>query len=133
VTPTRPTEPSCASSAIRAPGGSELLAETLALGVCGTDREILSGEYGWSPPGSDHLVLGHEWLGRVRAAPADTSYAAGDLLAGVLRRPDSEPCPCCARGQFDCAATAAIRGAGSRSATGTARTSSCSSRSSPCT
>ena len=27
----------------------ELLVEMLALGVCGTDREILDGQYGWAP------------------------------------------------------------------------------------
>jgi D-arabinose 1-dehydrogenase-like Zn-dependent alcohol dehydrogenase len=48
--------------------GSELLVEIVALGVCGTDREIVAGEYGWAPDGSDRLVLGHESLGRVRDA-----------------------------------------------------------------
>ena len=28
-----------------------VLVRTMALGVCGTDREIVSGEYGWAPPG----------------------------------------------------------------------------------
>ncbi|MGH3390252.1 MAG: theronine dehydrogenase, partial [Actinomadura sp.] len=37
------------------PAEGELLVEGLALGVCGTDREIASGEYGWAPPGSDRL------------------------------------------------------------------------------
>jgi threonine dehydrogenase-like Zn-dependent dehydrogenase len=46
-------------------------------------------------------VLGHESLGRVLEAPADSGFAAGDLVAGVVRRPDPEPCPACARGEFD--------------------------------
>jgi glucose 1-dehydrogenase len=79
----------------------ELLVETLALGVCGTDREILSGEYGWAPPGRDSLVLGHEFLGRVREAPAGSAFQNGDHVAGIVRRPDPEPCPCCGRGEFD--------------------------------
>ena len=37
-----------------------LLVRTLALGVCGTDREIVAGDYGEAPPGSERLVLGHE-------------------------------------------------------------------------
>ena len=42
-----------------------ILVEAVATGVCGTDREITSGAYGWAPPGRDRLVLGHESLGRV--------------------------------------------------------------------
>jgi threonine dehydrogenase-like Zn-dependent dehydrogenase len=73
----------------------------LALGVCGTDREIAAGEYGWPPPGADRLVLGHESLGRVREAPPGAGFASGELVAGIVRRPDPEPCACCARGEFD--------------------------------
>lgn len=28
-----------------------VLVKTRAVGVCGTDLEIISGEYGWAPPG----------------------------------------------------------------------------------
>jgi glucose 1-dehydrogenase len=82
-------------------GPGELLVEGLAVGVCGTDREIMDGEYGWAPPGEERLVLGHESLGRVLDAPPDSGFAAGDLVVGVVRRPDPEPCPACARGEFD--------------------------------
>jgi len=83
------------------PGAGELLVDGIALGVCGTDREIVDGEYGWAPPGSERLVLGHESLGRVRDAPGGSGFAAGDLVVGVVRRPDPEPCPACASGEFD--------------------------------
>jgi glucose 1-dehydrogenase len=83
------------------PGPGELLVDGLALGVCGTDREIVAGEYGWAPPGRERLVLGHESLGRVRTAPEDRDFAEGDLVVGVVRRPDPEPCAACARGEFD--------------------------------
>ncbi|MBC6463690.1 glucose 1-dehydrogenase [Actinomadura sp. HBU206391] len=83
------------------PGEGELLVDGLALGVCGTDREIASGEYGWAPPGEDRLILGHESLGRVREAPPGSGFAAGDLVAGIVRRPDPVPCPACERGEFD--------------------------------
>jgi threonine dehydrogenase-like Zn-dependent dehydrogenase len=83
------------------PGQGELLVEGVALGVCGTDREIASGEYGWAPPGADRLILGHESLGRVVTAPAGTEFAEGDLVVGIVRRPDPDPCPACARGEFD--------------------------------
>lgn len=78
-----------------------ILARTVALGVCGTDREIVAGEYGASPPGERRLVLGHESLGRVEEAPADSGFAAGDLVVGVVRRPDPVPCPSCAAGEWD--------------------------------
>jgi threonine dehydrogenase-like Zn-dependent dehydrogenase len=79
----------------------ELLVDGIALGVCGTDREIVAGEYGWAPPGSERLILGHESLGRVLEAPDGSGFAPGDLVVGVVRRPDPEPCPACAHGQFD--------------------------------
>ena len=83
------------------PGPGELLVDGIALGVCGTDREIMDGDYGWAPPGAERLVLGHESLGRVREAPDGSDFAPGDLVVGVVRRPDPEPCPACARGEFD--------------------------------
>ncbi len=78
-----------------------VLVRTLALGVCGTDREIVSGEYGWAPPGQKRLVIGHESLGRVEAAPAGCGFAPGDLVVGIVRRPDPVPCPFCAVGEWD--------------------------------
>ncbi len=78
-----------------------VLVRTLALGVCGTDREIVSGLYGWAPPGQQRLVIGHESLGRVEEAPADCGFEAGDLVVGIVRRPDPVPCPYCAVGEWD--------------------------------
>ena len=40
-----------------------ILVRTRALGVCGTDHEILSGLYGSAPRGEERLILGHESLG----------------------------------------------------------------------
>lgn len=82
-------------------GPGELLVDGLAVGVCGTDREIVAAEYGEAPPGADRLVIGHESLGRVAAAPDGGDFTAGDLVVGVVRRPDPEPCGACARGFFD--------------------------------
>jgi glucose 1-dehydrogenase len=78
-----------------------VLVRTLALGVCGTDREIVSGEYGWAPPGQKRLVIGHESLGTVEAAPAGCGFQSGDLVVGIVRRPDPVPCPFCAVGEWD--------------------------------
>jgi glucose 1-dehydrogenase len=81
--------------------GGAVLVRTMALGVCGTDREIISGSYGWAPPGQQRLVLGHESLGEIKAAPADSGLAPGDLIVGIVRRPDPVPCPACAMGEWD--------------------------------
>ncbi|MFG1624977.1 glucose 1-dehydrogenase [Kribbella sp. NPDC049227] len=78
-----------------------VLVEGLLTGICGTDIELVSGAFGSGRPGSDHLVIGHESLGRVLEAPAGSGFATGDLVAGVVRRPDPEPCPACARGEWD--------------------------------
>lgn len=83
------------------PGPGELLVDGVSLGICGTDREIASGLYGWAPPGRERLVLGHESLGRVRSAPDGSGFAPGDLVVGIVRRPDPVPCGACARGEFD--------------------------------
>ncbi|WP_280489420.1 glucose 1-dehydrogenase [Nocardia farcinica] len=82
-------------------GTDELLVRGVALGVCGTDKEIGAAEYGWAPPGRDRLVLGHESLGRVVQAPPGSGFAEGELVAGVVRRPDPVPCGACAHGEFD--------------------------------
>jgi len=82
------------------PAEGAVLAEGLLVGICGTDREILDGA-GQPPDGRQRLVIGHESLGRVLAAPADAPVRPGDLVAGVVRRPDPLPCPACAAGQWD--------------------------------
>ncbi|MET0817698.1 MAG: alcohol dehydrogenase catalytic domain-containing protein, partial [Solirubrobacteraceae bacterium] len=85
------------------PGPSEgsILVDGVALGICGTDAEIVHGDYGEAPPGAERLILGHESLGRVAEAPAGSGFAPGDLLVGLVRRPDPEPCPSCAAGEWD--------------------------------
>ncbi|UUL77532.1 glucose 1-dehydrogenase [Pseudarthrobacter sp. Fe7] len=82
-------------------GEGEVLVEARAVGLCGTDSEIIAAEYGEAPPGQDHLVLGHENLGRVLDAPPGSGVAAGDLVVGIVRRPDPEPCKACAAGEWD--------------------------------
>lgn len=78
-----------------------VLVQTMGIGVCGTDLEICSGHYGTAPAGSDRLVIGHESLGRVLEAPAGAPVSAGDLVVGIVRRPDPVPCPNCAVGEWD--------------------------------
>ena len=83
------------------PGEGDVLVQAHALGICGTDREIIAGEYGEAPAGEDRLVLGHESLGRVLEAPPGSGLSEGDWVCGIVRRPDPVPCPSCARGEWD--------------------------------
>ncbi|HEU4648383.1 MAG TPA: glucose 1-dehydrogenase [Gemmatimonadales bacterium] len=78
-----------------------VLVEAIAVGVCGTDVEIVEGRYGWPPPGRTRLVLGHESLGRVLDPGPTSEFRKGDLVAGLVRRPDPVPCPNCAVGEPD--------------------------------
>ncbi|HYN91420.1 MAG TPA: glucose 1-dehydrogenase [Thermoleophilaceae bacterium] len=93
VIPGRPDSAELSELPEPAPRDGELLVEPLYVGVCGTDREIVEGVHGEPPPGSERLVLGHELLGRVRET--------GELVAGIVRRPDPVPCACCAQGEWD--------------------------------
>jgi glucose 1-dehydrogenase len=78
-----------------------VLVEAVAVGVCGTDVEITEGKYGWAPPGNTRLVLGHESLGRVLEPDPTGRLQKGDLVVGIVRRPDPVPCPNCAVGEWD--------------------------------
>jgi threonine dehydrogenase-like Zn-dependent dehydrogenase len=83
------------------PGVDQLLVAGIAVGLCGTDHEIVAGTYGWPPPGHERLVIGHESVGRVVAAPSASGFAPGDVVVGMVRRPDPVPCGACAVRQWD--------------------------------
>src|SRR4051794_41983714 len=68
-----------------------LLVDGLALGICGTDGEIVRGEYGWAPPGAERLVLGHESLGRGGGGAGGSGVAGGGPRGGILRGPRPGP------------------------------------------
>lgn len=101
VIPGRPDSAEVRELADPPASDGSVLVEGLAVGICGTDSEIVEEGAGMPPPGEERLVLCHESLGRVVDAPAGSSLAAGDLVAGVVRRPDPEPCACCAVGEWD--------------------------------
>jgi threonine dehydrogenase-like Zn-dependent dehydrogenase len=84
-----------------ASSNGSLLVRGREIGICGTDLEIVEGEYGEAPAGEQHLILGHESLGEVVAAPSGSGYSEGDLVVGMVRRPDPEPCDHCALGEWD--------------------------------
>ncbi|HLN16519.1 MAG TPA: glucose 1-dehydrogenase [Acidimicrobiales bacterium] len=81
----------------------QVMVRMLDVGICGTDREICSFEYGVPPPGSRHLVLGHEALGEVVETGAAVGHlSAGDLVVPSVRRPcGDEHCLACRTGHQD--------------------------------
>jgi threonine dehydrogenase-like Zn-dependent dehydrogenase len=75
----------------------------LEVGVCGTDREIVSFQYGTPPEGSDYLIIGHESLSEVVEVGSKVSQVkAGDLAIMTVRRPCPHPdCVACREGRQD--------------------------------
>ena len=73
------------------------------VGVCGTDKEIVTFQYGTPPEGSDHLVIGHESLGEVVEIGLQVkTLKKGDLVVTMVRRPCSHPdCVACRAGRQD--------------------------------
>jgi glucose 1-dehydrogenase len=75
----------------------------LEVGVCGTDREICSFQYGTPPAGADDLVIGHESLGEVVEIGSKVSrLRRGDLVVPTVRRPcPHATCVACRTGRRD--------------------------------
>jgi threonine dehydrogenase-like Zn-dependent dehydrogenase len=83
------------------PSPGAVLVDIVAVGVCGTDRDLLEGKYGASPRGESRLIIGHEALARVREAPPDSDLAPGTWVVPIVRLPDPVPCENCAAGEWD--------------------------------
>jgi threonine dehydrogenase-like Zn-dependent dehydrogenase len=75
----------------------------LDVGVCGTDKEICSFQYGTPPSGFEYLVLGHESLGEVvEVGKGVQGLAPGDLVVTMVRRPCSQAaCASCRHDRQD--------------------------------
>jgi glucose 1-dehydrogenase len=75
----------------------------LDVGVCGTDREIVSFQYGTPPEGSEYLIIGHESLSEVVEVGSQVSKVKiGDLVIMTVRRPCPHPsCIACREGRQD--------------------------------
>jgi len=75
----------------------------LNVGVCGTDREIVTFQYGAPPDGFDYLVIGHESLGEIiETGPGVSKVKRGDLVVATVRRPCPHPeCIACRQGRQD--------------------------------
>ncbi len=69
------------------PQHGQVLCRTLELGVCGTDREILSSQQPATPPNDNFLVLGHECIAQVEAVGPDVkNFSPGNLVVPLVRR-----------------------------------------------
>ena len=75
----------------------------LEIGVCGTDAELCSFQYGDPPATEDYLIVGHEGLGRIVEVGTEVErLRVGDLVVPSVRRPcPHEHCPACASGNQD--------------------------------
>ena len=81
----------------------QVMLRMLDVGICGTDREICSFEYGTPPRGDDYLVIGHEALAQVEeVGTAVSRLKPGDLVVPTVRRPCPHPqCRACRSGHQD--------------------------------
>lgn len=101
IQPGTPDSLQLESFRIPGPDRGSVLIRAVALGICGTDQDIVHGKYGSPPPGHQRLIIGHESLGRVESAPENCGLKQGDLVVGVVRHPDPVPCDNCAAGEWD--------------------------------
>ena len=100
ITPAQPGNVKLVTIAVAEPGPGEVEISVIRVGVCGTDRELIRGEIGFPPPGTDDLILGHEVVGRVSKLGSEvTGLAPGDLVTVTVRRPDG--CAACVAGEPD--------------------------------
>jgi threonine dehydrogenase-like Zn-dependent dehydrogenase len=64
----------------------QVLIKVLCVGLDGTDREIVTDNFGMLPQGEDHMIIGHELLGVVEQAGVRSGLIAGDLVTALVRR-----------------------------------------------
>lgn len=70
------------------PDGKGVLVKVLRVGICGTDREIIAGEYGTAPEGSRFLILGHENFGIVEQVGDNVGdFRPGDYVMATVHLP----------------------------------------------
>jgi threonine dehydrogenase-like Zn-dependent dehydrogenase len=73
----------------------EIKLKTHYVGICGTDRDQVSGGRADAPPGEDELIIGHEMLGEVVDAGNEVhSVSAGDYGLFTVRRECTVCTPC---------------------------------------
>ncbi len=73
----------------------EIKVKVIRVGICGTDREEVSGGRADAPPGEKELVIGHEMLSRVvEIGPQVKTVKVGDLVVISVRRGCGACSPC---------------------------------------
>ncbi len=91
---------------VPSPNSHEVLLKVQRIGICGTDRDIISGFYGEAPEGSSYLILGHESLCRVSETGRFVrGLKKGDLVVPTVRRNCPENCLNCRNGESDMCVT----------------------------
>lgn len=78
------------------PGPDELLVRVIACGVCRTDLHVLDHDL---PPHRPRVVPGHEAVGEVLHAHADSGVRPGDLVGVAWLRRTCGTCPDCRAGR----------------------------------
>lgn len=90
-------------------GDDDIVAEVVAVGICGTDREEAAGGRALLPSGQTDLVIGHEMLCRVvEAGPSVRRVRKGDLAVLTVRRGCGK-CLSCAMQRPDMCSTGQYR------------------------
>ena len=92
----------------------EVKVRMVRVGICGTDREEVSGGRAQAPDGETELVIGHEMLGQVvSVGSAVTRVKPGDYAVFTVRRGCGE-CACCTMNRADMCQTGKYRERGIR-------------------
>ena len=92
----------------------EIKVRMIRVGICGTDREEVSGGRAQAPDGQTELVIGHEMFGQV-AEVGSSVYRVkpGDYAVFTVRRGCGE-CACCLMNRADMCQTGKYRERGIR-------------------
>ena len=90
----------------------EVKIRIIRVGICGTDREEVSGGRAQAPAGQKELVIGHEMFGQVAGTGSSvTRVKTGDFAVFTVRRGCGE-CSPCQMGRADMCQTGQIPRAG---------------------
>ncbi len=92
----------------------EVKIRIIRVGICGTDREEVSGGRAQAPDGQAELVIGHEMFGQVvDVGSAVTRVKSGDFAVFTVRRGCGQ-CACCLMNRADMCQTGKYRERGIR-------------------
>lgn len=79
----------------------EIKVKILSVGICGTDREEITGGRADAPTGKQRLIIGHEMFGKVvETGPSVTKAKVGDFGVFMVRRGCGQ-CAACKNNRSD--------------------------------